>query len=189
MNSERVGGNNRRGAEKPDWLKERERDLARKKKIGEFAVGLAAMAIVGMVLSHSARTSEIMENEERAKNVKKIEAEGIIFHDGVNVRREPFVGNTEPNQLASIGEEGEQVAVDYDGDAYYYNNHNDANGGWYGFEAVELADELLEDGYIAEMDAGRLKSDEKSGDGIVWLNENYVTVIEADLVDQESAGE
>ena len=112
MNSERVGGNNRRGAEKPDWLKERERDLARKKKIGEFAVGLAAMAIVGMVLSHSARTSEIMENEERAKNVKKIEAE--IEHRKLVVRKEAIEAVKEARAHGDLSENFEYYAAKKD---------------------------------------------------------------------------
>lgn len=183
MNNERLSSN----YNKPDWKAEREQDLARKRRIGEVAIGLAAMAVIGMVLTHSAKTSEIMKDEERAKNVKKIEVEGIVFHDGVNARQEPFVDNTDPNQLTSIGEEGTQVVVDYDGNGYYYNDENDANGGWYGFEATELSDELLEDNYISQQEASRLKSDEEHGDGTIWFNENYVTVLQADEGNQESS--
>lgn len=181
MNSEKLSGNYEGvESEKPAWKVEREQDLARKKRIGEAVIGVAAAAIIGAALMHSAKTSEIMSNEERAKNAKKIEAEGIIFHDGVNARREPHVDNAEPNQLATVGDEGETVVVDYDGDAYYYHNENDANGGWYGFEAAELSDELLENDFISVGEADNLKSDEKYGDGTVWFNENYVTVVEAD---------
>lgn len=182
MNSERINsGYTREESEKPDWKIERERDLARKRKIGETAIGIvAAAAIIGMALTHSAKTKEIMDDAERAKNVKKIEVEGVIFHDGVNARKEPLVDNTEPNQLASIGKEGGKVAVDYEGEAYYYDSENDANGGWYGFEAAQLSDELLEESYISQVDASHLKSDEEYGDGTVWFNEQYVTVLEAD---------
>ena len=121
MSGERLSNN----YEKPAWKVEREQDLARKRKIGEVAIGVAAAAIVGLALMHSAKTSEIMNDEERAKNVKKIEVDGIAFYDGVNARKEPAIDNTEPNQLASIGEDGQVVLVDYDGDAYYYDNEND----------------------------------------------------------------
>ena len=147
----------------------------RKKKIGEMAVGAAAIVPIGVALSHSAKTSEIMNDEERAKNVKKIEVEGVVFHDGVNTRKEPYIDKTEPNQLASIGEEGESVMVDYEGEAYYYKNENDANGGWYGFEADQLSAALEEGDYIVQSEANSLKNDK---DGIAWLNENYVSVIE-----------
>ena len=180
MSSEKLGGNYRATeSEKPAWKVERERDLARKRRIGEAAIGAAAAVLIGVALSHSAKTSEIMNDEERAKNVKKIKVESVVFHDGVNARKEPYISQVEPNQLTSIGEDGEGIVIDYDGLAYYYDNENDANGGWYGFEAAQLSDELLEDGYIAQTEADHLKSDEKTGDGTVWLNENYVTVIEA----------
>lgn len=180
MGSEKLGGNyeNRRGER--DWKKERERDLTRKRRIGEVAVGMVAMTLIAAALAHSTKTSEIMNDEERAKNVKKIEAEGIVFHDGVNVRKEPFVNNTDPNQLADIDGKGESVVVDYDGEAYYYNNENDANGGWYGVEAEQLANVLFENSYISKMEANNLNSDEKYGDGIVWLNENYAEVFGPD---------
>ena len=168
MSSEKLRNNYREDeAEKPAWKVERERDLARKKKIGEMVVGAAAAVLIGIVLSHSAKTSEIMNDEERAKNVKKIEVEGVVFHDGVNARKEPYIDKTEPSQWASIGEEGESVMIDYEGNAYYYKNENDANGGWYGFEADQLSAALEE--------ADGLKNDK---DGIAWLNENYVSVIE-----------
>ena len=175
MSGERLSNN----YEKPAWKVEREQDLARKRKIGEVAIGVAAAAIVGLALMHSAKTSEIMNDEERAKNVKKIEVDGIAFYDGVNARKEPAIDNTESNQLASIGEDGQVVLVDYDGDAYYYDNENDDKGGWYGFEAAQLSDELLEGSYITSVEANNLKSDEKYGDGIIWCNEGYVNVIKA----------
>lgn len=184
MSSEKLstnyGGND---GEKPAWKIERERDLKRKRRVGEAAIGAAAAVIIGIALSHSAKTSEIMNNEERAKNVKKIEVEGIAFHDGVNARKEPYVGDIEPNQLASIGEEGEVVVVDYEGEGYYYDNENDENGGWYGFEAAQLSEKLLEGSYISQVDAEHLKSDVKYGDDTVWFNENYVTVTEAEEAD------
>ena len=179
MSSEKLGGNYRATeSEKPAWKVERENDLMRKRRIGEVAMGAAAAVLVGIVLSHSAKTSEIMNDEERAKNVKKIEVEGVVFHDGVNARKEPFVDNENPNQLANIDEGGENVVVDYDGEAYYYSNDNDPNGGWYGFEAADLSDELLENNYISQMEANSLISDEKFGDGTVWFNEKYVDIIE-----------
>lgn len=181
MNKERLGGNYAADeTEKPAWKVERERDLARKRKIGEVVMGVAAAAIIGVVLAHSAKTSEIMNDEERVKNVKKISAAGVVFSDGVNARMEPFVGKTEPNQLASVDTVGESAFVDYNGEAYYYNNKDDVNGGWYGFDAVQLSDELLEDGYVSDVEADSLKSDEKYGDGTVWFNEKYVTVLEPD---------
>lgn len=181
MSSEKLrGGYNRNDGERSGWKAEREQDLARKRRIGELAVGLAAMTMIGVVLSHSAKTSEIMNNEERAKNVKKIEVEEIVFHDGVNVRTEPFVDNVDPNQLASIGNGEGDVVVDYNGEGYYYNNEDDANGGWYGFDAMQLSDELLQGSYISTIEAEHLKGDDKYGDGTVWLNEKYVTVIEPD---------
>ena len=186
MNSERLKSNYGGEIEKSDWKIERERDLAKKKrKIGEVALGLTAAAIIGVVLAQGAKTSEIMSDEERVKNVKRIEVEGIVFHDGVNARQEPFVDNVEPNRLISVGEGGGQVVVDYDGEGYYYNDENDANGGWSGFGAAQLSDELLADDYISQAEASRLKSDEKYGDGTVWFNEKYVTIIETDGVDQE----
>lgn len=179
MNSEKLGGNyTGEEAEKPDWKAEREKDLARKKKIGGGVMGAVAAVLIGVALTHGVKTSEIMNEEEKAKNVKKIEVEGIVFHDGVNARKEPFIDRTEPNQLASIGEEGESVVVDYSGDAYYYNNENDANGGWYGFEAMQLSNELLEGNYISQADAENIKSDDEHDDGTVWFNDRYVTVIE-----------
>ncbi len=176
MNSEKLGGGNTE-AEKPDWKVEREQDLARKRKIGEVALGVAAAAFM---LAHGMSGEEIMKGEESEKYVEKIKVEQVMFHDGVNARKEPVVDNTEPNVLASVGEDGDTIVVDYDGDAYYYNNENDVNGGWYGFEAAQLSDELLEGGYISLVEAKDIKSDERFGDGTVWFNENYVTVIEAD---------
>ena len=172
--------------EKPDWKVEREQELDRKRKIGEAAIGLAAAALVGLALMHSAKTSEIMSDEERAKNVKKIEVEGIVFSEGVNARKEPAVDNLDPNQLASIGEEGQTLVVDYNGDAYYYDNENDDKSGWYGFEAAQLSDELREGGYITQIEAGNLKSDEKYGDGVVWCSEDYVNVIKAGETEMET---
>ena len=65
MSSEKLRNNYREDeAEKPAWKVERERDLARKKKIGEMAVGAAAIVLIGVALSHSAKTSEIMNDEE-----------------------------------------------------------------------------------------------------------------------------
>ena len=56
-------------------------------------------------------------------------------------------------------------------------NENDANGGWYGFVADQLSDELLKGGYITQIEADRLESDK---DSIAWLNENYVGIVETD---------
>ena len=178
MRGERIN-RNYKNVEEPDWKVERKQDLKRKRRFGEVAMGLVAMALVSIALTHSAKTSEIMSDEEKAKNVKKIEAEAVVFRDGVNARREPYVNNTEPNQLASIGEEGLEVVVDYNDEAYYYLNENDPNGGWYGFKTTQLSGELLEDGYISQVEARELKSDEKYGDGVIWCNEKYVDVIEA----------
>lgn len=176
MNSEKLGGGNTE-AEKPDWKVEREQDLARKRKIGEVALGVAAAAFI---FAHGMSDKEIMDGEESEKYVEKMKVEQVMFHDGVNARKEPVVNNTEPNVLASVGEDGDTIVVDYDGDAYYYNNENDVNGGWYGFEAAQLSDELLEGGHISLVEAKDIKSDERFGDGTVWFNENYVTVVEAD---------
>ena len=177
MSSEKLGGDYKvTESEKPAWKVEREQELARKMKIGKNVIGAAlATAIIGLVLSHGMKTSEIMESEERAKNVKKIEVGTVSFHDGVNARKEPFVDTSEPNQLASVGEEGESVTIAYEGEGYYYLNENDANGGWYGFEATKLSDELSEDGYVSVSDAEDLRTDH---DGVVWFNEQYVTVNE-----------
>ena len=179
MNSEKLGGNNTNN-EKPAWKVEREQEIARKMKIGGMALGVvAAGAIVAGALSHSAKTSEIMSNEEQVKNVKKIEVEGVAFHDGVNARKEPYIDDAESNQLASIGEDGKTVVIDYNGDAYYYDNEDDNKSGWYGFVAAQLSDELSEKGYITTVDANSMKSDEKYGDGVIWCSEDYVSVVEA----------
>lgn len=189
MSRKTFGNNNRKNkSEKPDWMVERESDLARKKRIGEIAIGAAAAVLIGIILSRGMKTSEIMDDEEKAKNVKRIEAEGVVFHGGVNARKEPFVDNIESNWLANVGEVGESVVVDYDSVVYYYDSGVDANGGWYGFETAQLSEELLEDKLISQMEAKNLKSDEKYGDGAVWFNENYVTVIVAsDETNQESS--
>ena len=156
MNSERINDN----YEKPAWKVEREQDLARKKKIGKNVLGIvAAAAVVAGALSHSAKTSEIMSDEEQAKNVKKIGLEGIVFSDGVNARQDPYVDDAEPNQIADIDGGGKTVVVDYKGDAYYYNNENDPNGAWYGFEDAQLSDELSKEGYITQAEADDLKDD------------------------------
>ena len=186
MSSEKLGGNyGATESEEPVWMVERKRDLAKKRRIGEAAIGAVAAVLIGVALSHSAKTSEIMNDEERAKNVKKIEVESVVFHDGVNVREEPFIDKSEPNQLASIGEKGESVIVDYDGEGYYYLNENDANGGWYGFGAEELAEKLSKNGEVSVIEAEDLKSD---SDGVVWLNEQYVTVIRSDEAEQDGIG-
>lgn len=181
--------NNRKNKlEKPAWMVERERDLARKKRIGEIAIGAAAAVLIGIILSRGMKTSEIMDDEERAKNVKRIEAEGVVFHGGVNARKEPFVDNIDSNWLANIGEVGESVAVDYDSVVYYYDSGVDANGGWYGFETAQLSEKLLEGNYISRGEAKNMGSDEKYGDGTVWFNEGYVTVIVgSDETNQESS--
>ncbi|MBR2726140.1 hypothetical protein IKE87_02640 [Candidatus Saccharibacteria bacterium] len=184
MNSEKLGGNRvgmkteeQREREREAKQRERERDLARKMKMGGAALALTASIIVGAALSNSKKASEIMNNEERAKNVKKIEhVSGIVFHDTANVRQEPYVDNLEPNQSATVEIEDGSVTVDYDGDAYYYKNENDPNGGWYGFEADELAKELLENDYITKFEANDIRNDDITGDGYVWLNENNVSV-------------
>ena len=174
MNSERINDN----YEKPAWKVEREQDLARKKKIGKNVLGIvAAAAVVAGALSHSAKTSEIMGDEEQAKNVKKIGIEGIVLSDGVNARQDPYVDDAEPNQIADIDGGGKTVVVDYKGDAYYYNNENDPNGAWYGFAAAQLSDELSKEGYITQAEADDLKDDVKYGDGVVWCNENYIDVV------------
>lgn len=177
MSSEKLSGNHK---ERRDWKVEREQELASlKKKIGKIAIESAAVvAVVATVLAHGVKTKEIMNDEERAKNVKRIEAEGAIFHDGVNARKEPFVDNTGMNKLGEIGEEGESVVVDYNGEVCCFVNENDPNGGWYGFDAGQLSDELLAENRISQTEANNLKSDEKYGDGIVWFNEKYVTIIE-----------
>lgn len=173
MNSERINDN----YEKPAWKVEREQDLARKRKIGKNVLGIvAAAAVVAGALSHSAKTSEIM-NGKQAENVKKIGIEGIVFSDGVNVRQEPYVDDAEPNQIADIDGGGKTVVVDYEGDAYYYNNENDPNGAWYGFEASQLSDELSKEGYITQAEADDLKDDVKYGDGVVWCSEDYIDVV------------
>ena len=92
---------------------------------------------------------------------------------------QPFAhGDLKPDNIL-VREDGTLVLVDYDGDAYYYDNENDDKGGWYGFEAAQLSDELLEGSYITSVEANNLKSDEKYGDGIIWCNEGYVNVIKA----------
>ena len=177
-------------AEKPDWKVEREREVAKtKRRLGEVAMGTVAALIVAAALTHGAKTTEIMDDEARAKNVKKIEAEAVVFRGDVNARKEPFVDNLEPNQLAEVGEEGETVTVDYDGEVGYYRNEEDPNGGWYGLEVTELSDKLLEEGYISQVDAGHLLSDEKYGDGWAWFNEKYVSVVEADEQEADAAPE
>ena len=153
----RINGKNK--LEKPDWMVERESDLARKKRIGEIAIGAAAAVLIGIILSRGMKTSEIMEDEERAKNVKRIEAEGVVFHGGVNARKEPFVDNIDSNWLANVGEVGESVAVDYDSVVYYYDSGVDANGGWYGFETAQLSEKLLEGNYISRGEAKKMGSD------------------------------
>ena len=80
MRGERIN-RNYKNVEEPDWKIERKQDLKRKRRFGEVAMGLVAMALVSMNLAHGVKTSEIMSNEERAKNVKKIEAEAVVFRD------------------------------------------------------------------------------------------------------------
>lgn len=170
--------------EKPAWKIEREADLSRKMKMGGAVLALTASVIIGMAMSNRAKTNEIMNNEARAKNVKRIEAEAVVFHEPVNARQEPFVDNASPNLLAdSVGDEEQSVTVDYDGDAYYYHNEEDPDGGWYGFEAVQLSDELLEDNYITKSEAKDIRSDVTTGDGVVWFNDKYVSVVPADSKD------
>ncbi|MBR2709846.1 hypothetical protein IKE72_02075 [Candidatus Saccharibacteria bacterium] len=168
------------GYEKPDWKIERENDLSRKMKMGGAVLAVTASVILGAAMSNRAKTNEIMSSEERAKNVKRIEAEAVVFHDAVNARQEPYVDNTEPNQLATVENEEGSVTVDYNGDAYYYHNEEDPNGGWYGFEAAQLSNELLEDSYITKSEAEDIRSDETTGDGVVWFNEKYVSVVPAE---------
>ena len=188
MNSEKLGGGYM-DDEKPDRKIEREEDLARKMRMGGAVLALTASLIVGAALSNSKKASEIMNDEERAKNVKKIEhVSEIIFHDTVNARQEPYVDNLEPNQLATVEvEDGSVTLDDYDGVVYYYHNENDANGGWYGFEAAELSKELLEDDYISVVDAEHMRSDEVTGDGEIWFNEKYVSAVKANK-DESGAG-
>jgi hypothetical protein len=167
--------------EKPAWKIERENDLSRKMKMGGAVLAVTASVILGAAMTNRAKTNEIMSNEERAKNVKRIEAEAVVFHEPSNARKEPYVDNTDPNLLAnSVGDKEQSVTVDYDGDAYYYHNEEDPNGGWYGFEAAQLSNELLEDSYITTSQAKDIRSDETTGDGVVWFNEKYVSVVPAE---------
>lgn len=184
MSSEKLDGMSagmksveQRERERAEKQRKRERELARNIKMGGAALALTASIIVGAALSNSKKASEIMNNEERAKNAKKIEHVcGVVFHDTANVRQEPYVDNLEPNQSATVEIEDGSVTVDYDGDAYYYKNENDPNGGWYGFEADELAKELLENDYITKFEANDIRNDVITGDGYVWLNDNNVSV-------------
>lgn len=182
MNRERLSSNNTE-AEKPAWKVEREKDLARKKNTAKKVLLAFGAAVIATAISHSAKTSEIMNDRERAKNVTKIEAEGIVFYDEVNAREEPFVDNMEPNQLADVDTKGECIEIDYNGIAYYYENENDPNGGWYGFDVTQLSNELLKKNYISKSEAKNLKKDKEKGDGIAWFVKKLVGVKRANKTD------
>ena len=178
MSSKELRNGGEYKTEKPAWKIEREAYLAKVRAIGQGVMSAVAAVIVGAVLVHSANTKEIMDDGKRVGDVKTIDGvEGIIFRDGVNGRKEPFVDNANPNALASVGEEGQYVRVDYDGKGYYYNSGDDGNGGWYGIDAKQVSKRLAESGCISEKEANHIAGDK---DGVIWLNEGYVEIINAD---------
>ncbi len=168
-NHEKMGGNDEKG----EQIK---RELA--KKVG--GVALVGAAIIGTVLAGRKSTKEIMDTE-RAKDVERIEAESISFYEGPNVRQEPMVSDKEeaPNVVVNLDDKGQVVTIDFDDEVLHYENENDPNGGWYGVDADKLADELEEEQYLNEKEADKLKDRGDSGDGYVWINDQYMSVEEA----------
>ncbi len=153
-------------------------DLVMTKKAKTLAMAaFAAIAITGAVLATNCSTSEVMENERTQDRIETIEnVESVTLHGGPNVRTDPRVTskNDAPNVIVDTGGDESIINIAYDGAVYRYDS-NGVNGDWYGFNAEEFAEDLIEGAYIKDADGF-----ETDQDGVVWVNEKYVTVEKSD---------
>ena len=137
-----------------------------------MAITVACGAVAGGCSTH-----EIMDTEYE-KEVERFDVNSVTLTDGPNIRKNPTIPSEEENIIIDFGEQGQKAEVPYRGPGYYYCNEYDPNGGWYGFPADKLADELFKDAFIDGKEAKELVNKDK--DGVVWINEKYVEVKKAE---------
>lgn len=141
------------------------------------APAIATVALVGiLVRSGVFSTEEIMNSEKNVGEINKVEGVvSVVAKDGPNLRNDPFTsGGDEPETfIIDLGEEGQTAMFFWQGkDVYRYENKNDPNGYWIGFNAEDLADTLFENNYITSKEAERINNKDK--DGVVWINGKYI---------------
>lgn len=139
------------------------------------AAAVLSITVVAGAAAGGFSTHEIMDTN-RAEEVKTISVDSVALMDGPNIRRDPRIPEREegPNVIMDFGEEGQVAQVPYHGEAYYYHNQFDPNGGWYGFPAEEFARELYEDAFISKKEAEQLVREDS--DGVIWFNKDCVKV-------------
>ena len=117
-----------------------------KNLVKKFAkVAAAAGAIGAAMFATSSLNKETMETE-KAKDVEKVQVDGVSIHGGPNLRSEPVVSNDPDNNnlLAKLDDNGQPTELNYKGDVFIYKKRGDANGEWYGFYAEDLTASLLD---------------------------------------------
>lgn len=172
-----------RGIPQTEWYKEglgrsKEAKAIMMKKAKVLAVSaIASVALIGAVVASGVfSTNEIMNSKKIVGEMNKVEGVvSVVAKDGPNLRKEPFVsGRDEPETfIIDLGEEGQTAMFFWQGkDVYRYENKNDPNGYWIGFNAEDLADTLFKNNYITSKEAERINNKDK--DGMVWFNGNYI---------------
>ena len=153
----------------------------RKKVMAWAAAAVLAITVVGGVAAGGLSTPEIM-NTERAEEVQTFNVESVTLMNGPYIRSNPWIPDREDgsNIIVDSGQEGQRAEAPYEGEVRYYLNEYDPNGGWYGFPAEEFANVLFENAFISKEEAERIVKDCDSGDGWVWVNENFVLAVEAE---------
>lgn len=170
------GRRNERAKRRYERMQESERAKAAFKAL--IASAVLAIAVAGGAAAGACSTPEIMDTS-RAERVEAINIDSVTIMDGPFIRDNPAARGGEDGStfIMDFGEEGQTAHIPYRGEAYYYNDEQDPNGGWYGFNAEQLADEMFENAYISKSEANRIK--EKDEDNTVWINEKYVRVNES----------
>ena len=156
----------------------RESEKAKASMMKKAAV-LAASALTAVTLVSVLITSCVfsmdkdMNSKKYVGEIKKVEGvELVVAKDGPNLRSAPFAsGRDEPETFViDLGEEGQTAMFFWQGkDVYRYENKNDPNGYWIGFNAEDLADTLFENNYITSKEAERIKDKD-----MAWFNGEYI---------------
>ena len=135
----------------------------------------AVLAITGAVRADAGgRSLDGMINMERVVGeTQTFYVNSVTLVDGPNIRSNPWIPDREDgsNIAMDFGEKGQEARVPYQGEAYYYCNEYDPNGGWYGFPAEAFAECLYENAFISGDEAEQLAKK-----NIVWINEEYMVV-------------
>ena len=119
------------------------------------------------------------KNPEDVAGAERIEVESVTIHGGPNLRSDPYVPGDpnsttdKDNLITDLGDSDQEIELSYKGDAYVYDNPNDSNGAWYGFQVKPFADALSEESLIDEKTKNEMYND---ADGWTWVSGNYVSV-------------